>query len=230
MFAAALATPRTSNGPSDTIAMPASSSNLKGENYKDVMTRLETAGFASIETTAIDDLVTGWLTKDGEVERVSVNGDTDFAADSRYPKGAKIVITYHTFPTKEPEKAAESSPAPEESTSQAQGSSDLAKRTEKATLSAFGVHSFTELFGEKGAEDSLVPYISGVKDQTAGWVRVTVQVTRNETTKEELKRTAFVILSLTGEQIKDLDGVEVETADGELIGMSIRAEVPMLNQ
>ena len=104
----------TANKPSDTIAVPASSSDLKGENYKDVMTRLKTAGFASIETASIDDLVLGWLAKDGDVERVSVNGETKFDADSRFPKGAKIVITYHTFPKKEPEKSAESDPVQSE--------------------------------------------------------------------------------------------------------------------
>lgn len=101
----------TAAKPSDTIAMPASASDLKGENYKDVTTRLKTAGFASIETTTIDDLVVGWLTKDGEVERVSVAGTTDFEANSKFPKGAKIVITYHTFPAEAPDAVEESSTA-----------------------------------------------------------------------------------------------------------------------
>lgn len=108
ILAATLATPGESNKPSDTIAMPTASSDLKGENYKDVVTKLKTAGFTSVETTAMDDLVLGWLAKDGEVERVSVNGDTEFEADSKFPKGAKIVVTYHTFPKEEPKKAAES--------------------------------------------------------------------------------------------------------------------------
>lgn len=94
----------------DTIAMPTSSSDLEGEDYNDVMTRLEAAGFAEIETTAIADLVTGWLTKDGEVDQVSVNGETEFEVGSRFPKDAKIVITYHTFPEQAPEETEESSP------------------------------------------------------------------------------------------------------------------------
>jgi len=223
--------------------MPASSSDLEGGNYQDVKTKLQAAGFTSIETSAVPDLIVGLLHKDGDVEAVSVNGETDFDAGSTFPTGATIVIRYHTFPAPESDNAAESSsvpdvPAPQVESSpvpdvpapQAQGSSDLAKRTEKATLSAFGVHSFTELFKEKSSGDSLFPFISGFEDHGAGWVVVTVQVTRNETTKEELKQTASAILSLTGEQIKDLNGVEVDTADGELYGMSTRAEVPMLNQ
>lgn len=80
--------------------MPESSSGLAGENYRDVVTRLRAAGFASVETTSIDDLIVGWLAQDGDVEKVSVNGQTDFDVDSRFPADARVVITYHTFPEK----------------------------------------------------------------------------------------------------------------------------------
>ena len=56
------------------IRMPKSATELKGEHYRDVITLLETAGFTNIKTAILDDLVAGWLAKDGEVERVSVNG------------------------------------------------------------------------------------------------------------------------------------------------------------
>ncbi|MEI7814975.1 MAG: DUF4839 domain-containing protein [Coriobacteriia bacterium] len=95
--------------PADTAAMPASSGDLKGENYQDVITRLESAGFSSVTTATIEDLVVGWLTKDGEVEKVSVNGQTDFEANGAFPKGAKIVVTYHTFPKKAADTAEASS-------------------------------------------------------------------------------------------------------------------------
>ncbi|MDR1483070.1 MAG: hypothetical protein LBI74_10640 [Synergistaceae bacterium] len=79
-----------------TIRMPKAAKELKGENYQDVITLLETAGFTNVKTEVLSDLVTGWLTKDGEVERVSVNGETDFSR-GKFPVDAKIVITYHTF-------------------------------------------------------------------------------------------------------------------------------------
>lgn len=94
----------------NTAAMPESAAALKGENYQDVKTKLKTAGFTSVETSAIPDLVTGWLKKDGEVEEVSVNGGTDYSDGSRFPKSATIVIRYHTFPERESAKAAESTP------------------------------------------------------------------------------------------------------------------------
>jgi hypothetical protein len=81
--------------------VPSSSKDFKGENYQDVTTQLESAGFSHIETVVLDDLITGWLTKDGEVEEVSINGDTDYDAGSWFAKDALIKITYHTFPQEE---------------------------------------------------------------------------------------------------------------------------------
>ena len=236
----------------NTVAMPESASELKGDNYQDVVTKLQAAGFANIETTTIDDLITGWLTKDGEVERVSVNGETDFSSRSRYPRDARIVIAYHTFPEKEPEEAAESSPAEEETESdeaaesspaeefapeiaddpgepepQAAPSGDLAQRTQEAYLAAFGIDSMNELFGLEGVEDSLVPFIVSFEDVGSNTVKVTVQT--NNVYEEELDQTAFAILSLTGNKVETLNRVEVWTANGEMYGVSHRWDVPLLN-
>lgn len=82
------------------INMPSSSEEFEGVNYEDAVTKLQKAGFTNVETKILDDLVTGWLTKDGEVERVSVDGDTDFSEGSKYLPDAKVVVTYHTFPEK----------------------------------------------------------------------------------------------------------------------------------
>lgn len=95
------------DNPDNMLTAPKSSSDLEGEDYKDVVTLLQVAGFTNIEVETIDDLITGWLTKDGEVEKVSINGDTDFFASSKFPYDSKIVITYHTFPSTETEQVTE---------------------------------------------------------------------------------------------------------------------------
>lgn len=95
------------------ITVSKSSSDLEGEDYKDVMTMLQVAGFSNIEVEVLDDLITGWLTKDGEVEKVSINGETSFSASSRFPPDSKIMITYHTFPSKETEPVQETTAIPE---------------------------------------------------------------------------------------------------------------------
>lgn len=46
-------------------------------------------------------MITGWLTKDGEVKSVSVNGDEDYAPDRWYPNDVEVIISYHTFPEDE---------------------------------------------------------------------------------------------------------------------------------
>ena len=72
----------------------------KGKDYQKVVDEFESSGFTNIKLEKLDDLVTGWLTKDGEVESVSVDGDTGYSADAWYPADVEVIITYHTFPEK----------------------------------------------------------------------------------------------------------------------------------
>ena len=59
--------------------------------------QLEKQGFTNIVTEPIEDLVTGWITSDGEVEEVEIDGYTSFSSKSRYLPNVKIVVRYHTF-------------------------------------------------------------------------------------------------------------------------------------
>ncbi len=79
------------------IAIPESSSGFGGENYKDVVTRLESAGFTNVETEGLGDLITGFLHKDGDVKTVSVNGSTSYSSRQRFSPDAQIVIRYHSY-------------------------------------------------------------------------------------------------------------------------------------
>lgn len=84
------------------LRIKSSSSDLEGQNYETVILKLESVGFTDIKTVILDDLILGWLTKDGEVEEVAINGDTSFDESAYFPADAKIIITYHTFPEKDP--------------------------------------------------------------------------------------------------------------------------------
>lgn len=81
---------------------PSGSSVQKGRDYQDVIADFEGKGFTNIKTVVLDDLITGWMTKDGEVESVSVDGDIDYSPDRWYPNDVEVIVTYHTFPVKEP--------------------------------------------------------------------------------------------------------------------------------
>lgn len=83
------------------ISVGVSSSELAGKNYEEVVSTLQKAGFTSIETEVLDDLITGWLKEDGEVEEVKIDGKTSFSRDSKFDEDAKIVVVYHTFPESE---------------------------------------------------------------------------------------------------------------------------------
>lgn len=110
------------------INLPISSNDLKNANFQDVVAKFENAGFTNVQTEVIDDLVLGWFTKDGEIEKVSVDGYTSFSTNSRYPADTEIVVSYHTFPAdKEQEVAASSTP---ESTAEAEPT-EKAQPTEK---------------------------------------------------------------------------------------------------
>lgn len=77
---------------------PSGSRAQKGRTYQDVVSNFKEKGFTNIKTEALEDLVTGWMTKDGEVESVSVDGNEGYSADVWYSNNVDVVITYHTFP------------------------------------------------------------------------------------------------------------------------------------
>lgn len=77
---------------------PSGSSVMRGINYKEVVSKFENAGFTNIKTEAIEDLVTGWLTKDGDVEEVLVGGDVNYSSDRWLPADTEVIVKYHAFP------------------------------------------------------------------------------------------------------------------------------------
>lgn len=79
------------------IKMPCAMSDYKGEQYDEVVRELEDLGFYNIESAEKKDLVTGWVTKDGSVYKVSINGDNDFEEGDIFSEDAEVVVTYHTF-------------------------------------------------------------------------------------------------------------------------------------
>lgn len=84
---------------------PSGSIIQQGRDYQRVVHNFEERGFTNIKLNAIDDLVTGLITKDGEVEYVSVNGDIDYEPDKWYPEDTEVIISYHTFPIEETNEA-----------------------------------------------------------------------------------------------------------------------------
>ena len=78
----------------DEVAVPADAYSYRNEDYKEVKKKLSEAGFTSISTKKQYDIFWGW-TKEGTVESVSIDGNTDFEEGDVFKKDADIVITYH---------------------------------------------------------------------------------------------------------------------------------------
>ena len=75
----------------------ASSKDLKGKNYKDVVEILKKAEFTNIKLEKEKDLIFGWISKNGEVSSVTINGKSSFSDGDWFKKDAVIRIKYHTY-------------------------------------------------------------------------------------------------------------------------------------
>lgn len=78
---------------------PSKSSEMRGLDFETVEESFKANGFSNIKLEKIEDLITGWLTKDGEVEEVSVGGDTGYTSGSWVSADTEVIIRYHTFAT-----------------------------------------------------------------------------------------------------------------------------------
>ena len=99
----------------DEAAVPASASDYKYDNYKEVEIDLKSAGFTNITTEILYDIVWGW-TDEGEVKSVSIDGRTNYNKGEVFKKDALIVITYHMPEEDDPNKSVETEPEETEST------------------------------------------------------------------------------------------------------------------
>lgn len=81
-----------------TIRMPFSHSELRRSNYISVADQLQEQGYTKIYERKIEDLITGWITKEGSVESILVDGDENRTIKKNmfYDYDQKFVICYHT--------------------------------------------------------------------------------------------------------------------------------------
>ena len=80
---------------------PITSKDAKGSNYLEIVEMFESAGYTNIKTVIEYDIVTGWLTKDGEVKSVTINQE-DYDIYDEFRLDSEVVITYHTYRKNKP--------------------------------------------------------------------------------------------------------------------------------
>lgn len=82
------------------ITLNKNSSEFIGEKYWLVGEELEKKGFTNYEFRRANDLITGWLKKEGTVKSISINGKKKFKGINEYYYDDQIVIVVHTFKNK----------------------------------------------------------------------------------------------------------------------------------
>ena len=75
-----------------------SSYDLKGKNYKDVETLLKKSGFTNITLEPMGDMKVGILVKEGDVDEVSIGGNTSFWKSGKADANENVIIRYHSYP------------------------------------------------------------------------------------------------------------------------------------
>lgn len=86
----------------ETYSPPLTSKEIKNMNYEDVISSFEDAGFINIKTEVEYDIVTGWISEDGEVKSVTIDGDKKFDSSDKYRLDAEVIVTYHTLRKNKP--------------------------------------------------------------------------------------------------------------------------------
>lgn len=122
------------------VEAPQSSSSLKGMHYDTVVRLFEEAGFTDIETKEDADLWIAVLHSDGDVEKVTVGGDSSFDEGDKFDSDDHVVIQYHTYRDK---SKRESTKKDAQGDDQVQGQSG-ASNTRQANEGAFRLFSEAE--------------------------------------------------------------------------------------
>ena len=86
------------------ISSPASSNEIKKQNYHEVQAQFKEAGFVNISVEPIYDVVLGWFVSDGEIESITVNGEDEFYKGEEFRPDDAVVIKYHTLKKNKPKK------------------------------------------------------------------------------------------------------------------------------
>lgn len=135
-----------SDGHEGEAKTPSGSSIQKGRDYQDVVNDFEKQGFKNIKTEKMEDLITGWVTKDGEVKEVSVGGDVDYSPDEWISEDTEVIIKYHTFKKEDNESKAES---------KAKDKSN-AEKTKVEILTVDNCKELAEILSTKDESDPLI--------------------------------------------------------------------------
>lgn len=67
-----------------------------GMNYQEVEKKFIDMGFTNVKSIPNEDLITGWINKEGETDKITID-NSDFNKDDIFSENAEVIITYHSF-------------------------------------------------------------------------------------------------------------------------------------
>ncbi len=79
------------------ITIGNNASAFEGEQYSTVVANLKNIGFTNIQLQRANNLINGWITKEGSIKSISIGGNSDFTDTSIFQYDTQIVIVVNTF-------------------------------------------------------------------------------------------------------------------------------------
>ncbi|APZ49930.1 hypothetical protein BW721_09975 [Jeotgalibaca sp. PTS2502] len=148
------------------------SSDIDDAIYKDVVADFENAGFTNVKTKKIEDLVFGWLTEDGEVEEITIDGETSFSTSSRFESDVEIIVFYHTFQETDKDITQDTETDESENIDEEKGEDDTSKieesidSTKDEVITVENNEEFANVLGKKSADEQTSEFAEKYKGRT----------------------------------------------------------------
>lgn len=80
----------------DRLRVPSGISDYEKKSYQAIEAMFRGAGFTNVSSVGLGDLTVGILKKPGKVESITVNGKDVTSGGKKFPKDARVVISYHS--------------------------------------------------------------------------------------------------------------------------------------
>jgi len=143
----------------------------------------------------------------------------------------KLTVVKVTIPNPETEQVATDEPEPtEEHTNSAEDAAagkELVKAVTASLKEAFGVDKFSEA---QDLDPSFwIGYISDISSTGDGGIVVILDIPTDDAYGYGFDGASNAIMSLVGQENDDLQGVIVKTSEGDVLGDTVRSDIPILN-
>ena len=151
------------------IKAPKASTYFVDKKVEDVVQLFSSAGFENIRIKGNGELIIGFLHSEGDVESVSIGGETDFSKNDSFDKESLVIIRYYSYADEESIVAGYEEATPSETVVAGESSSPITE---------------SEISTAQNQTDTATAISSGVEVTTN--VGTTEEITTDNTTAKEI--------------------------------------------